>query len=225
MCGRFTRNYTWAQIHAMYSIVPVGGIPNLRPDYNVCPTDNIDAIVPEFANRKLVPMRWGLVPIWWKKPLKELPATFNARAETIAEKPMFRDAFKRFRCLIPDTGYYEWKATPEGKQPYYFTRRDGEVMTFAGMYSTWTDPKSKEVIQSCCMVITEANKFVAEIHDRMPVILEAKDFDAWSRGPDSRAAADLMRPAADDLLEMRRVSKRVNSSKADKDDASLIEPL
>jgi putative SOS response-associated peptidase YedK len=135
---------------------------------------------------------------------------------------MFRDAFKRTRCLIPASGYYEWKATPDGKQPYYFTRRDGEVMTFAGLYSTWVDPKSKEVIQSCCMVITEPNQFVSEMHDRMPVILDLKNVEQWERG-DVKDAAALMKPAADDVLQMWPVSKRVNSSRADGDDATLID--
>jgi putative SOS response-associated peptidase YedK len=94
---------------AMYSVIPSNPISNLQPRFNICPTDNIDVIVPEFDQRRMNQMRWGLVPAWWKKPLKELPATFNARAETVADKPMFRDAFKRSRCLIPASGYYEWK--------------------------------------------------------------------------------------------------------------------
>jgi putative SOS response-associated peptidase YedK len=88
-------------------------------------------------------MRWGLIPAWWGKPLKEFKlATFNARAETVAEKPMFRSAFKNSRCLIPASGYYEWKTTPEGKQPFYFTRRDGQVMTIAGLWSGWVENTS-----------------------------------------------------------------------------------
>src|SRR5438045_4120780 len=124
MCGRFTRNYTWAQIHAMYSLTSPPA--NLQPRFNICPTDTVDAVV----DHQLVPMRWGLIPAWWGKPLKEFKlATFNARAETVAEKSMFRSAFKNSRCLIPASGYYEWQTTPEGKQPFYFTRRDGQVMT------------------------------------------------------------------------------------------------
>jgi putative SOS response-associated peptidase YedK len=174
MCGRFTRNYTWAQIHSMYSLVSPAS--NLQPRFNICPTTNVDVVIRGEGRRSLVPMRWGLIPGWWKKPLKEMRlATFNARAETVAEKPMFRDSFKRRRCLMPASGYYDWKTTPEGKQPYYFTRRDGAVMTIAAIQDAWVDAATGEPVRSCTMVITEPNKFVADVHDRMPVILEAKD--------------------------------------------------
>ena len=219
MCGRFTRNYTWAQIHAMYSLTSPAS--NLQPRFNICPTDTVDAVV----DHQLVPMRWGLIPAWWGKPLKEFKlATFNARAETVAEKPMFRSAFKNSRCLIPASGYYEWQTTPEGKQPFYFTRRDGQVMTIAGLWSGWVENASGETLKSCTMLITAPNKLAATIHDRMPVILEAKNFERWEHGNAENAAA-LMKPAADDVLQMWPVSKRVNSSRADGDDASLIEQI
>ena len=151
-------------------------------------------------------------------------ATFNARAETVAEKPMFRDSFKRRRCLMPASGYYEWKTTPEGKQPYYFTRRDGAVMTIAAIQDAWVDPATGEPVRSCSMLITEPNKFASEVHDRMPVILEPKDFEQWERG-DVKDAAALMKPAFEDVLQKWAVSKRVNSSRADGDDATLIEKI
>jgi hypothetical protein len=101
---------------------------NTQPRYNICPTTNIDGVIERDGKRELLPMRWGLIPSWWSKPLKEMKvATFNARAETVADKPVFRDAFKRTRCLIPASGYYEWQDTPNGKQPFYFTRRDGQA--------------------------------------------------------------------------------------------------
>ncbi len=198
---------------------------NLQPRYNICPTTEIDTIVPALDKRGVVPMRWGLVPSWWSKPLKEMRmATFNARAETVAEKPMFRDAFKKRRCLIPASGYYEWQDTPSGKQPYYFTRRDGHVMTIAGLWSNWKDKTTGEDLKSCTMVITEPNKFVADVHDRMPVILEARDFEQWERG-DGKEASALMRPAGEDMLQKWPVSKRVNSSRASDEDATLIEKI
>jgi putative SOS response-associated peptidase YedK len=219
MCGRFTRNYTWAQIHGMYSLISPAS--NLQPRFNICPTDTIDAVV----DHQLVPMRWGLIPAWWGKPLKEFKlATFNARAETVAEKPIFRSAFKNSRCLIPASGYFEWRTTPEGRQPFYFTRRDGQVMTIAGLWSGWVENKSGETVKSCTMLITAPNKFVAEVHDRMPVILEAKNFERWEHGSAEEAAA-LMKPAAEDVLQMWPVSKRVNSSKADGDDSTFIDKV
>src|SRR5260221_13169878 len=123
---------------------------------------------------------------------------------------------------MPASGYYEWHDTPEGKQPYYFTRRDGQVMTFAALWDEWTDKAKEATLRSCCVVITEPNKFVAEVHDRMPVILEAKDFEQWEHG-DALEAAMLMNPAAEDVLQMWPGSKRVNSSRAEGDDATLVE--
>jgi putative SOS response-associated peptidase YedK len=221
MCGRFTRYHTWADIYRLYRLISEPS--NVQPRFNICPTDAIDVAVQGDDTRVLMPMRWGLIPGWWQKPLKEMRlATFNARAETIAEKPMFRDSFKRRRCLIPASGYYEWAATPEGKQPYYFTLRDGPVMTIAGIQDAWNDPQSGERIRSCAMVITEPNKVVAEVHDRMSVILDAKDFEQWEHG-NEKDAASLMKPAGEEVLQKWPVSKRVNSSKAPDDDPTLIE--
>ena len=170
-------------------------------------------------------MRWGLVPSWWSKTLKEMRlATFNARAETAAEKPMFRDSFKKRRCLIPASGYYEWQNTPSGKQPFYFTRRDGQLMTIAGLWSKWTDKATGDDLKSCAMVITEPNKLAAEVHDRMPVILEAKDFEQWERG-DLKDVSALMKAADEDVLQKWPVSKRVNSSRASDEDETLTEKV
>jgi putative SOS response-associated peptidase YedK len=220
MCGRFTCDYTWAQIRALYSLTSTPS--NVQPNYNVCPTTKVDVVISGDGQRALVQMRWGLIPGWWKKPLEEFRlATFNARAETISEKPMFRDSFKRRRCLIPMSGYYEWKDTPQGKQPYYFSRCDGEVLTIAGIQDAWIDPAAGEPLRTCSMVITEPNKLAAEVHDRMPVILEAKDFEQWERG-DVKDAAALMKPADENVLQKWPVSKRVNSSRADGNDSTLI---
>jgi len=222
MCGRFTRMYTWQELVELYHL-STPPWSNLEPRFNICPTNTIDAVVRGDEERALIPMRWGLIPSWWKKPLNEMRlATFNARSESVAEKPMFAESFARRRCLIPASGYYEWLTTPAGKQPYYFTRRDRQTITIAGVQDGWTDPDSGERMRSCSMIITAANKFVSGIHDRMPVILESKDFEQWERGNVMDAAA-LMKPAGDDLLDKRLVSRRVNSSRADASDATLIE--
>ncbi len=137
--------------------------------YNVCPTQR-SIIWPR--RRPQIGPAWGLVPSWWSKTLKELKlATFNARAETVETKPLFRGAFKRNRCLIPVSGYYEWQDTPGGKQPWYFTARDGSTaLTVAGLWDEWHDKASGEALKSCIMIITEPNGFVAEIHDRMRTV-------------------------------------------------------
>jgi putative SOS response-associated peptidase YedK len=216
MCGRFTRMYTWRELVALYRLTDPSPPSNLQPRYNICPTTTIDAVIEPDGKRA-----------WWKKPLKELRlATFNARAETVAEKPFYRSAFKRTRCLIPASGYYEWQTIGKEKQPFYFTRRDGQIITIAGLWSEWTNPETGKSQNTCAMIITGPNKFVAEVHDRMPVILEEKQFDAWL--DDSAIPASLLnmlKPAGERTLSRRPVSKRVNSSRADGDDASLIEAV
>ena len=229
MCGRFTDMYTWEEIYAYYEMIGEL-ILNWGPNFNVCPTQDVGVVVPHEGKRKFERMRWGLIPGWWSKPLKELRlATFNARAETVRTKPFFRGAFKNSRCLMPVSGYYEWHYdNPDDKtekpQPYYFTRRDGGLMTLAALCETWHDKAEGRDVRSCAMVITEPNKFVAEVHDRMPVILEKPQFDQWLNGtPD--AAAELMKPAAEDVLQKWPVSKRINSSRASGEDRTLIDSI
>jgi putative SOS response-associated peptidase YedK len=221
MCGRTTKNYTWEQIHAMYQLTRPAALPNMQPSFNVCPTDPVDTVVEHEDHRNLEVMRWGLVPFWWSKPLKELRlATFNARVETVTTKPFFREPFKSKRCLMPVSGYYEWQDTPSGKQPWYFTARDGSpVLTIAGLWDQWKNKETGERIKSCTMIITEPNDYVAEVHDRMPVLLAPEQFEHWLSG---NMGVEELKPAPDDYLQRWPVSKRVNSSKADKDDASLI---
>jgi putative SOS response-associated peptidase YedK len=225
MCGRFTRQYTWAELHALY-MLSVGfesERSNLQPRYNICPTTTIDAVVERNGKRAVEPMRWGLIPSWWKKTLKELPATFNARAETVAEKPMFRSAFKRNRCIIPASGYYEWTPTPDGKkQPHYFTRRDGEIISIAGLWEEWKNPENGQPLRSCAMIIGPANGFVSPLHDRMPVVLEHAQFSAWLSGA---AGTEILKPANDGVLREHAVSMRVNSSRADENDTKLIQAV
>lgn len=224
MCGRTTKNYTWEQIHALYQLAVPAAIPNMQPSFNVCPTDPVDVVAPQDGRRELFQMRWGLVPFWWSKPLKELRlATFNARVETVETKPFFREPFKQRRCLLPLSGYYEWQDTPTGKQPWYFTARDGSpLLTAAGLWDQWKNKETGERIKSCTMIISEPNEFVAEVHDRMPVLLMPEQFDYWLSG---EMAAGELKPVPNDYLRRWPVSKRVNSSKADKDDRTLVDPI
>jgi putative SOS response-associated peptidase YedK len=224
MCGRFTNRLTWAEIVALYRLTLHAPPHNLRPRFNGCPTDPIDVVIERDGKRECSRMRWGLVPWWWSKPLRELRmATFNARAETVTTKPVFRDAFKRSRCLIPVSGYYEWQDTPGGKQPWYFTTRDGSpALTIAGIWDQWKNRETGEPLKSCAMIITEPNAFVGEVHDRMPALLAERDFEPWLTG---EAGVELLKPAPNDLLQKWPVSKRVNSSRADDNDSTLIDKI
>ena len=150
MCGRSTYKLTWEEIVRLYRLTSEQPPQNTRARYNVRPTTIIDTIVGSDGNRRLVPVRSGLVPSWWSKSLKDLKlATFNARAETVATKPFFRGPFKRSRCLIPISGYYEWQGTPDGKQPWYFTARDGSpALTVAGLWDECKNPEANEPLKS-----------------------------------------------------------------------------
>jgi len=133
MCGRFTENYTWEEVHDFLSVF--GPPRNLQPRYNIAPTTTVDVIRLGPNGRELVPMRWGLIPGWWKKSAKEVPATFNARAESVVDKPMFRNAFKQQRCIIPASGFFEWTGEKAQRQPHLFTAADGSpVLAFAGLW-------------------------------------------------------------------------------------------
>ena len=182
MCGRFTQHYTWEEVHAFLSVF--GPARNLQPHYNIAPTDIVDVIqLNKEGDRELVSIRWGLVPGWWKKTAREMPATFNARAESVADKPMFRDAFKSRRCIIPASGFYEWTGAKGAKQPHLFTAADGSpVLGLAGVWDRWRDPASGDEILSCTIIVCGASEWMQRFHDRMPVILEPKDFDGWLRG-------------------------------------------
>lgn len=219
MCGRFTQAYTWSELLALYRLT----IPplNIEPRYNIAPTSTINVVIPREVGLDLVRMRWGLIPSWWNKTGKEIPSTFNAHAQTVAEKPMFRIAFKRSRCVIPATGYFEWGLTKSGKQPYYITGANGSVLSIAGLWDRWKDKETGETVLSCTMIVTDANAFTRAIHDRMPVLLDPRHVAAWLSGD---AGGELLKPTADDALRMWPVSKRVNKPGGG-DDPALIKEI
>lgn len=219
MCGRFTQRYTWAEVHAFLSVV--GAPKNLRPRYNIAPTTEVDAVVDRGQGREILSMRWGLVPAWWTKPLKSVPATFNARAETVTSQPMFRDAFRKRRCIIPASGFFEWTDGAGGKQPHYFSAADGSILAFAGLWDQWADPATGETILSCTVIVSGASDWMAPYHDRMPVLIGEGEVEVWLRG---EAGAEVLRPAAEALLQEWPVSQRVSRAGA-ADDPGLIEPI
>ena len=146
----------------------------------------------------------------------------NARAETILDKPMFRDAFTRRRCIIPASGYYEWQKMPDGRQPHFISAADGTVLSIAGLWERWTNPATGEPVMSCTMIVTDANALLRPIHDRMPVLVEPADFEVWLGGA---GGIELLRPAATDKLRLWPVSRRVNSTGIGDDDPTLTDEV
>jgi putative SOS response-associated peptidase YedK len=229
MCGRFTQHYTWAEVHAFLNVFGDLGTPrNLQPRYNIAPTTFIDVVTSrtkdrEIVGREMVPMRWGLIPTWWKKSRKDVPATFNARAETVAEKPMFRGAFKYRRCIIPASGFFEWTGGKDARQPHLFTAAYGKpVLAFAGLWDRWIDPDNFDEVISATIIVSGASAWMTPYHDRMPVLLEEQNFDAWL---DGSLGTDALRPAAEAALREWPVSKRLNRTGFGDDDATIVEPV
>jgi putative SOS response-associated peptidase YedK len=212
MCGRFTQYYTYREVYDYLNLTE-GTASNFQPRYHICPTDPIDVVVQAKAGGlKLERMRWGLVPYWWKEPLKKVPATFNARAETVDSKPFFRAAWRKRRCLIPASGYYEWQDRADGKQPWYFTPAKAPIFLIAGLWETWSDPATPgETLHSATMIITEPNTFVAQYHDRMPVLIGKEESGNWLSGA---YGLERLVPAPNDWMKAHAVSRVVNSSKA-----------
>jgi putative SOS response-associated peptidase YedK len=175
MCGRFVQA-TDPDLYADYfSILDP---PRLEPRYNLAPTDPVAVVRQEDAGRHLRLMRWGLVPGWAKDPGVGA-RMFNARAETVADKPAFRAAFRRRRCLIPADGFYEWQPRERGpKQPWYFHTITGHPLALAGLWDRWKRPEG-DVLESCTIITAPAAGPVGEVHDRMPVIVEPGDFATW----------------------------------------------
>ncbi|ARN81939.1 SOS response-associated peptidase [Methylocystis bryophila] len=217
MCGRFTQHLSWAEIRRLADLV--GQPRNLAPRYNVAPTDAIEVLRAGPSGLELTPMRWGLIPYWWKKPLQELPSCFNARAETLSEKPMFRDAFKSRRCIVPASGFYEWTSEKGRKIPHYFSSADGLPLALAGLWEQWRDPNGQQLL-SATIVVGAANPWMSRFHDRMPILLSWSDAEHWVSGDDP---ATLLRPAPDEALQEWTVSTRVNRSGVGDDDPTLID--
>ena len=221
MCGRFTQRYTWSEVHAFLDVF---GTPrNLQPRYNIAPTTTVDVVRAGHSGRELAPMRWGLVPRWWKKAVKDVPATFNARAETVAEKLMFRDALKRRRCIVPASGFYEWTGPKTDRQPHLFSAADGApVLAMAGLWDVWRDPVTGDEVPSCTIVVSGASAWMTPYHDRMPVLIAEADVEAWLSGD---ATPRTLRPAAEAALREWTVSKRVNKTGFGDDDPTLLDPV
>lgn len=228
MCGRFVLIESLRMMQNLFGYrLPEGydeRVLDMGNRYNIAPTQPIavvDAGLDGIRHVRLV--RWGLIPAW-TKDAKTQSLLFNARSETAADKPSFRTAMRHRRCLVPASGFYEWRRMGTAKMPYYIRPRDGSTMAFAGLTETWLGSEGSE-IDTGAVLTTSANGLMSMLHDRMPVILDPKDWDEWldcgNRRP--RDVAHLLKPAANDLLEAIPVSERANS--VSNDDEALIAPL
>lgn len=225
MCGRVIQSS--GPLH--YSIVDGlnvrdSRVHNYPPRWNAAPSQELLVIRRNHKSDEvsLYPLRWGLIPSWCNDP-KGGRKPINAKAETVATLPTFRDAYRQRRCIVPVDGFYEWKAIrgQKAKQPDAIAMKDGSPFGIAGLWENWKDPASGEWIRTFAVVTTDANELVADIHNRMPAILAPDDYDRWlSEEPDPR---DLLRPFPADLMRMWPISTRVN--KPENDDAAIIEPV
>lgn len=216
MCGRFVADITSKQLADVFD-VPFP--PEHAPRYNVSPTQNV-LVIRQFKNiaRHLDLVRWGLIPSW----SKEMTTGFiNARSETVDSKPSFRQAFKNHRCILPASGFYEWKKTGNEKTPYYIQISDSTPMAMAGIWETWVSPKG-QAIETCSILTTAANSVVAPIHDRMPVILSMDNFSRWldTSIQDIKPLRYLFNPYPPEQMQAYPVSTLVNNPSNDNPDCT-----
>jgi putative SOS response-associated peptidase YedK len=208
MCGRFASFLPAEAVARLFHTV--NALPDVGPSWNVAPSQEAMVVRrhPETGERHLGLLKWGLLPHWTKEPTKAR-RPINARAETLATSGMFREAFAQRRCLVPANAFYEWKSTEDGKQPYAIARLDGQPMAFAGLWEGFRWP-SGEVTRTFTIVTTDANADVANVHNRMPVILEAEDWPVWVGEADG-SPTDLLRPSPGGTLRCWPVSREVNA--------------
>lgn len=216
MCGRFA---FYSPAEAAAELFGVHGAPELEPRYNVAPTQMVAAArEAQAGEREFVTLRWGLVPYWAKDPSIG-NRMINARSETVAQKPAYREAFRRRRCIVFADGFYEWRKEHDGKTPYFISLESGEPFAIAGLWESWTDRQTGESLQTATLLTMEANQFMAELHDRMPVVLTPGMTKRWLAGD-----ANLLVDGSAGRVGFRAwpVSRRVNN--AAHEGADLVEP-
>ncbi len=223
MCGRFTLRVPASVVAEQFGLLDA---EPLQPRYNIAPTQPVAAVrrVPgsDESGRQLVLLKWGLVPSWAKDPAIG-NSLINARAESVADKPAFRTAFRRRRCLIVADGFYEWQRTGGKKQPYFIRLADGRPFGFAGLWESWEGP-DHSALESCTLITTGANALMEPIHHRMPVILSPDDYDRWldpaMQKPEQ--LQPLLRPYPSDAMLAYPVSSHVNNPR--NEDAACVAP-
>lgn len=224
MCGRYSQRQSAEVIAKAFA---VDNVPALEPRYNVAPTQSVPTVLqPSVSkNRQFKMMHWGLIPKW-AKDSKIASKLINARAETVAEKPAFKSAFRKRRCLVLADGFYEWQQqeNKKQKQPYYFRLKDEQPFAFAGLWEQWENP-SGEVVNSCTLLTTDANELMRPIHNRMPVILNPNDYERWL-DPDVKEPEPLqplLRPYSTQEMLAYPVSTAVN--RPSNDNAECIKSI
>lgn len=219
MCGRFTLTL---DVNDLKDIVGLEEMPkDYQPRFNIAPSQPV-AVLTSYPQPQLEMMRWGLIPFWAKdKSIGN--RLINARAETVAEKPAFRNAFASRRCLILADGFYEWQRTggKRGSQPYYFQTKDNPLFAFAGLWETW-DPKNGEPVRSCTIITTQANEVVSPVHERMPVILPQERWADWIETQARDELLAMLQPFPPERLEAFPVSPEVNNPAVES--PLLVEP-
>jgi putative SOS response-associated peptidase YedK len=228
MCGRYRLSRRKQIIEEYFG--SVSGEDDWTPRYNIAPTQSVPVIRqnPEEPRRELSLLRWGLIPSWAKDPSGSTQM-INARSETAATKPAFRDALTNRRCLIPADGFYEWQRRGEAKQPYCFEVNGGELFAFAGLWDRWRDP-SGQWLKSCSILTTTPNAVASSVHDRMPVILDPDCYDLWLDPGmhDMPAISDMLKAYDDQMMRCYPISKRINHVANDDEACSapveLIQP-
>ncbi len=222
MCGRFTLTSPADVVAELFELIDQ---PAITPRYNIAPTQPIAVVVAGLGDRprRCELMHWGLIPSWAKDPGIG-SRMINARAETVAQKPSFRSAFRKRRCLVVADGFYEWQKLPGGKQPHYIQLTEAKPFAFAGLWERWPG-KGGDAIDSCTIITTEPNELMATLHNRMPVILSADDYAQWldPTCDDRDSIQSLLRPYAANQMTAHPVSTHVNSPRHE--DAACVEPL
>jgi putative SOS response-associated peptidase YedK len=224
MCGRFASKGQAKDIEKEFKVGKLNEL-SFAPRYNIAPAQMVPAILEADGERAARELRWGLIPSWAKDETIG-NKLINARAETLAEKPSFKNAFRSRRCIIPASGFYEWaKKGASAKQPFYFYLKEKEVFGFAGLWEEWLDKESGESVETCTIVTTEANAVLEPVHDRMPVILKAEDYDRWldANFKDTGKLQNLLLPYPAEEMAAHVVGKAVNSPVYDSPE--LIEQL
>ncbi len=223
VCGRFTLFAPYYEIIERFDIEATFPEGDYRPSYNIAPSQQVVAIINDGRKNRLGYLRWGLIPPWAKDE-KSGYKMINARAETIAEKPSFRNAFKTRRCMIPADSFYEWQRKDDGKVPMRIKMKSDELFAIAGLWESWKAPDGK-IVHTCTAITTEPNRLVKQIHDRMPVILRREHEAAWldPRNKNTHFLGNILKTYDENQMDAYIVSEAVNSPR--NNDESLICPI